>query len=92
MVAELAPLAAEVFTLTPDNPRALNADALAAEFRLAGVPATGYPTVDAAVAAATNAAKRCGKPLLSLGSLYMYAEVTDALERMGIIKNPIDKI
>ena len=92
MVAELAPLAAEVFTLTPDNPRALDADALAAEFRLAGVPATGYPTVDAAVAAATNAAKRCGKPLLSLGSLYMYAEVTDALERMGIIKNPIDKI
>ena len=86
MVEELAPLADEVFTLTPDNPRALSAAALADAFRTAGVQATGYETVAEAVAAAVNTAKRCGKPLISLGSLYMYAEVTDAMEKLGIIE------
>ena len=86
MVAELAPLADRVFTLTPDNPRALSAQALADAFRAAGVCATGYATVSEAVAAAVDAAKRCEKPLISLGSLYMYAEVTDAMEKQGIIE------
>jgi dihydrofolate synthase/folylpolyglutamate synthase len=85
MVATLAPLADEVFTLTPDNPRALPAAEYAAEFRAAGVPATGFDTVEEAVAAAVSAARSKGLPLISLGSLYMYAEVTDALERMGIL-------
>ncbi len=86
MVEALAPLAAEVFTLTPDNPRALPAKALAAEFALAGVPATGFDTVGDAVLAAVTAARERGLPLFSLGSLYMYAEVTQELERLGIMK------
>jgi hypothetical protein len=49
------------------------------------VPATGFDTVEEAVAAAVSAARSKGLPLISLGSLYMYAEVTDALERMGIL-------
>ncbi|MBR7181727.1 MAG: bifunctional folylpolyglutamate synthase/dihydrofolate synthase, partial [Clostridia bacterium] len=85
MVEELAPLADEVFTLTPDNPRALSADALAACFVEVGVPACGYASVGEAVRAAVAEAKATGTPLLSLGSLYMYAEVTDVLEEMKII-------
>ena len=85
MVATLAPLAAEVFTLTPQNPRALPAADYAAAFRAAGVQATPYESVPAAVAAAVAAAKETGLPLFSLGSLYMYAEVTDALAGMGLL-------
>lgn len=85
MVATLSPLAAEVFTLTPDNPRALDAAAYAAEFRAAGVPATGFATVREAVSAAVAAARARHLPLISLGSLYMYAEVTAALEELGVI-------
>ena len=39
----------------------------------------------AAVSAAVAAAKDSGLPLFSLGSLYMYAEVTDALSGMGLL-------
>ena len=36
-------------------------------------------------AAALEAARERGTPLISLGSLYMYAEVTAVLEQMGVI-------
>ncbi|MBE6604204.1 MAG: bifunctional folylpolyglutamate synthase/dihydrofolate synthase [Ruminococcaceae bacterium] len=85
MVGELAPLAEEVFTLTPDNPRALPAADFAAVWRAHGVKATGFDSVEAAVRAAVSAAAQRGLPLFSLGSLYMYAEVTDVLERIGIL-------
>ena len=85
MVKELAPLAAEVFTLTPANPRALPAADFAAVWRENGVAATGFDTVEEAVGAAVAAATERGMPLFSLGSLYMYAEVTDALEKVGMI-------
>jgi dihydrofolate synthase/folylpolyglutamate synthase len=82
MVATLAPIAAEAFTLTPDNPRSLPAADFAQAFREGGVPATAYDTVPEAVAAAVARARETGKPLVSLGSLYMYCEVTAALENM----------
>ncbi|MBR2311863.1 MAG: bifunctional folylpolyglutamate synthase/dihydrofolate synthase [Clostridia bacterium] len=86
MVEALSPLAEEVFTLTPNNPRALPAADFAAVWQAYGVSATGFDTADAAVGAAVAAASVSGKPLFSLGSLYMYAEVTEALEMLGIIK------
>ena len=82
MVATLAPVAAEAFTLTPDNPRSLPAADFAQAFIDGGVPATSYDTVADAVAAAVARAKETGKPLISLGSLYMYCEVTNALEKL----------
>ena len=84
MVKELAPLAAEVFALTPDNPRALPATEFAAVWREHGVAATGFDTVDEAVGAAVAAAVAKGLPLFSLGSLYMYAEVTESLSLLGL--------
>jgi len=86
MVNVLAPHTAQAFVLTPDNPRALPAADLAAVFESVGVPATPFASVREAVCAAVQAARERGMPLLSLGSLYMYAEVTDILEKKGVIR------
>ncbi|MBE6702640.1 MAG: folate family ECF transporter S component [Ruminococcaceae bacterium] len=82
MVEALAPVAAEAFTLTPDNPRSLPAADFAKAFAEGGVPATAFDTVEEAVRTAVARAKETGKPLISLGSLYMYCEVTNALEKL----------
>lgn len=84
MVRTLAPVCCRAFTLTPDNPRSLPAADLAAVFASQGIPAEGFPSVEAAVKAAVDYAKKTGTPLFSLGSLYMYCEVTAALEKMGL--------
>ena len=86
MVRDLAPVVARAFCLTPDNPRALDSAAFAAAFVAQGIPAQGYPSVREAVAAAVQTARESGVPLISLGSLYMYAEVTAVLEEMGVIE------
>ena len=85
MVATLRDVADTVFTVTPDNPRALPAQRLAAAFADAGVPAHAFDTVQAGVDAALCAARARGIPLISLGSLYLYAEFTAALEEAGVI-------
>ena len=84
MIAALAPLADTVYALTPDNPRALPAEALAAAWERAGVRAYAFDTPHAAVLAAVDAARAYNLPLFSLGSLYMYREVTEALESLGL--------
>ena len=71
----IAPVAREVFTLKPDNPRAMEADALAAVYAERGVAAKGYPTIAAALKAARRRAKQLGAPLLILGSLYLYKDI-----------------
>ncbi len=79
MVSMLAPQASKVFAVTPDNPRALDATALAAEFEACGVSATPFEKLPDAVSAAIRESRESGTPLVCLGSLYMYAEVTDAM-------------
>ena len=86
MVATLAPLTCRVFTLTPNNPRSLSAAEYAEVYRKAGIEASAHDTVEDAVAAAVAYARETGTPLFSLGSLYMYVEVTDVLEKMGLIE------
>ena len=86
MVATLAPLTCRVFTLTPNNPRSLSAADYAEVYRKAGIEASAYDSVEDAVAAAVAYARETGTPLFSLGSLYMYVEVTSALEKMGLIE------
>lgn len=80
MVRELAPLASEVFTVRPNNPRALAAEALAEEFRASDVTAHAHASVADAVTEAVARAEQTGQALICLGSLYMYEEVTDALD------------
>ncbi len=83
MTETLASVAASVHTVTPDNPRAMSADALAAEFLALGVSATPHKELSSGVAAAMREADALGAPMVALGSLYMYAEVLPAVISFG---------
>ena len=75
----LTPLTELVFTVKPDNPRALEPEALAGAFNESGARAKAYKTVRGGVRAAISAAKKANMPLVICGSLYMYSEVKTAL-------------
>ncbi len=79
MVRRMCEVAMRVFTVRPDNSRAMDADAYAEVFMREGVEAQGYPTVEAAVHAAMRACEEQDVPLLTLGSLYMYGEIKAAV-------------
>lgn len=76
--AMLLPLAAQIFTVTPEHPRALSAERLAEICSLAGIPATPCESVTEAV----RAAVRTGRTVIGLGSLYYYAAFRDAAETL----------
>ncbi len=80
MVRRMSEVAARVYTVRPDNSRALDSDAYAEVFRQNGIPAHGFSTVQEAVFAAMDAGRADGVATLCLGSLYMYGEVKAAVE------------
>ena len=82
MAQMLAPLAAEVFCVTPDNPRSLPSEELKNVYSGSGVRSSAYETVDEGVKAAIGSSRKDGAPLICLGSLYMYAEVSEAVEKV----------
>lgn len=86
MARELSAVAAYAVTLKPDNPRSLDAELYAEEFRNNGVPAEGFVKVIDSVARAFDVAKKEKLPIVALGSLYMYCEVKAALRTLGKIK------
>ncbi len=79
MTAALSPLICSVHTVKPENPRAMEAEALAAEFESRGVHATAHLSLSDGVREAFLDAEERGVPLMILGSLYMYADVKRAL-------------
>ena len=79
MVARMGEVASRAFCVRPANDRALDPVKYAESFRAIGIPAEGYATVAEGVRAAAETAKREGKALLCLGSLYMYGEVRAAV-------------
>ncbi len=81
MASRIASVAEKVFCLTPDNPRALKADKYAEVFEAFGVEAVACDSVDDAVSSAIKWAKENNKPIVSLGSLYMYCEVAGAVSK-----------
>ncbi len=80
MASRIASVSEKVFCLTPDNPRALKADKYAEVFEALGVEAVACDSVDDAVSSAIKWAKENDKPIISLGSLYMYCEVAAAVD------------
>ena len=74
-------MACRAFCVRPANDRALDPVKYAEAFRSMGIPAEGYATVAEGVKAVSRAAEAEGKALLCLGSLYMYGEVREAVER-----------
>lgn len=71
-----------VFTVTPDNPRALDCEILAETFRKKEIPAQAFPILEYGVQSAYSYAKEHNLPLIALGSLYMYREFTEALNKI----------
>lgn len=83
MVERLKDIAARVFAVCPNDGhgRALQASRFADVFVQAGIPAHGYETVATALHAAMEDARATQTPLLCIGSLYMYGELRDALQK-----------
>ncbi len=73
----LSEIAARAFTMTPDSPRALDAADYAQVLQGAGIPTQAFDSIPAAYAAARDAAKADGKPLICLGSLYVYSSLCE---------------
>ena len=72
---DIATVASRAFVMTPDNPRALDAEEYAEVLRDAGVQAEAFDSLGSAVRAAREAAKRDSVPILCLGSLYVYSSL-----------------
>lgn len=77
-----APYIARAFTVTPNVPRALNGEAYADTYRAHGVEATSCESIESGVAAAIDDARREGRPLIIFGSLYMYADIVTAVDKV----------
>ena len=89
MAAKLAPLANKVFTVTPDNPRSLDSRELAKVYEGFGVTSSAFQTVEYGYKIALADSEASGVPIVCLGSLYMYAEVAEAAEKIRelVLKN-----
>ncbi len=72
---------ATVTTLTPDNPRALDAEDYARTFRKLGIKATSASNESEAVHTALAHQVHNGLPIICAGSLYMYEKLAAEIER-----------
>ncbi len=73
--------AEKVVCVTPDSPRALSSETLCGRFLSLGIDAYPAKSIPDGVALAYSEAKRVSRPLVMLGSLYMYGDVYNSLER-----------
>lgn len=80
-IETLLPIADSFVTVRPDNPRALSARALAEKIVSLGGVADAAETVEDGVRNAVSIAAG-ERPVLALGSLYMYSEVYAAYHRL----------
>ncbi len=80
---KIARVASSVYTLTPDNPRALKAEEYARQFISLGVKAIPSQSLAMANERAYYEAKRSGRALVVLGSLYTYKEVKDKIDELN---------
>ena len=77
----ISSFANRVYTVTPDNPRALSSEEWAEVFRGYGIEAIPSANIESAVLSAREAAREAGVPLICLGSLYTYGDVVAALKK-----------
>ena len=76
----ISTIADRVFTITPDNPRALSAEEYEAEFTKLGVDAIACESIASALAQGLNVARESEMTLLCLGSLYTYCDIIKLIE------------
>lgn len=78
----LSRIAARVYTITPDNPRALSSAEFAKCISDLGTEAHPSSSISEAVSLAYADAKESGMPLVCFGSLYTYGEVASEIEKI----------
>lgn len=83
MLPVIAEVANEAFTVTPDNPRSMDSKQYAEYFNNYGIKAYAFDTIEQGVKDALEASKKAGIPLVALGTLYMYGDVRDALDKIN---------
>ncbi len=83
MLSVIGEVSDEVFTVIPDNPRAMDSKVYAEYFNNYGIKAHSFESIEAGVRAAlkSSAEKEC--PLVSLGTLYMYGDIIDVLDKIN---------
>lgn len=81
IAAEISGVAKNVYTVTPDNSRALDAEEYANVFKKSGVNALPCNSFDEAVSKGYTQSARDGRPLLCVGSLYSYPDFKKALTK-----------
>ena len=79
---EISKIAETVYTVTPDNPRAMNAHDYARVFTEMGTTAIPTDSFYEAVSRAYNHAKDKNIPLICVGSLYSYSQFKSALSSL----------
>ena len=82
MIDLIKPIAEQVFTVTPNNPRALASGEYAEYFHNHKIKATAYDTVEEGIRAAVKDSRESGRPLICLGSLYLYEEFYEKLQKI----------
>ena len=81
MTEMLSAVADRVFTVTPPNARSLDSTGVEREFESFGVPASSFDVLEDGVVAGIDYARKSGRPMICLGSLYMYADVKHAAKK-----------
>lgn len=82
MASRIADVASLAVTVTPNNPRALSATDYAECLKGHGVTSLSADSVKDGLSKAIREARLYGAPIICLGSLYMYGEVTAALKEL----------
>ncbi|MBQ4116147.1 MAG: bifunctional folylpolyglutamate synthase/dihydrofolate synthase [Clostridia bacterium] len=82
MLPVIAEVADEVFTVIPNNPRSMDSKVYAEYFNNYGIKANAFKTIEEGVKAALDSSAKKGCALVSLGTLYMYGDIRDALEKI----------
>ena len=82
MIEQIGRVAQKVFTVTPANPRSLPAEEYALHFSNSGTEATPCQTVADGAKMAIEYAKAHQIPLICLGSLYLYGELFQEIEKI----------
>ena len=72
---DLSTVATRAFVITPNNPRALDAETYAALLSEYGVSSRAFADIASAYRAAAAQAKADDVPLICRGALYVYASV-----------------
>ena len=78
---EISFVAKSVYCITPNNPRALSAQEFCDVFKQNGVSATHFDNITDAVNTAVTDSKAADIPLICMGSLYMYSDIYNLINK-----------